>query len=60
MTPPKKASGANIAEWQRGKGRMQLRWDNELIAAVKAAAEQEKLDASEWLARLARQAIQIV
>ena len=56
----KKVSGENIGEWQRGKARLQLRWDENLIAAVKAAAKRDGVDAAEWLARLARQALQIV
>lgn len=64
MTKPKQKAkappGANIEEWQRGKSRLQLRWDDDLIAAVKAAAKRDEVDAAEWLARLARQALAIV
>ena len=49
---PKKASGANVGEWQRGTERIVLRLPPDVAATVRARAEAEELTLSAYVARL--------
>lgn len=48
----KRAPGANIEEWQRGKEQIKLRLTTEEIEQLKAKAATRGLDMSRYVARL--------
>jgi uncharacterized protein (DUF1778 family) len=53
---PRKASGANVEEWQRHTARVVLRLDPAVAAMLRASAEAREMTLSEYVSQLERDA----
>jgi hypothetical protein len=60
QSPTRKASGANIEEWQRHGVKVQFRLSQTESDALIARARSEELTPNAYVARLVRQALAVV